>query len=185
MKTNTQKGSVIPTVIAIVVLVIVGGVFIVSKKAGYITDNTPSDILQPLEIPMLTDKQISDTALSGLNIGKNGQPNTDSDFSVNKIVRGDLNEDRLDDAIVIVKHCGASCGTMLEVIVNNNGLPSRVVTNASGRAPNSTSEKSDIVNVLIHSDGKITVINQGLSGGQSTDWFRLQNNQLVYLKPIK
>ena len=38
-----------------------------------------------------------------------------------KIAKGDINKDGEEDAVEVVAHCGASCGTVLTLIINDDG----------------------------------------------------------------
>ena len=44
---NYKKGFVIPLAIVIIAILVLGGGYYFAKKSGFITDNRPSDILQP------------------------------------------------------------------------------------------------------------------------------------------
>ena len=45
---KNQKGFIVPLLLVIIAVLVIGGGYYFAKKAGYVPDNTPSDIIQPL-----------------------------------------------------------------------------------------------------------------------------------------
>lgn len=194
---STQKGFVIPVIIVLVILVVAGAYILgkgqlnkqsTTQNQGVTTSNQDVNGVQPVNtvsnsiissVRTLSDKQISDVALTGMDVGKNGVKDPNIDVSIQKIIRGDLNGDGSEDAVVILRHCGASCGNGIRVIINNDGIAKSITNFITGLPMGTTLAKPVVVDVVIN-NGVIKVVNTDISMTKSyTAYFKFGGGTLI------
>ena len=129
----------------------------------------------------LSDKQITDAALVGMNAGKNGKVDPSINVTVRTFARGDLTGDGISDAVVVLENCGASCGTGIVIVTNKDGVAERVTPETSGLRTNSALPSKTGVKDVSISNGILKVVNENVfnPSQQETAYFKLSGNALV------
>ncbi len=84
----------------------------------------------------------------------------DADATI--LAKGDLNSDKLDDAIVVVTFCGASCSLTLNVVLNIDNKSTKILDNVTFDGYKSSSATKSDLSVVKIENGIITLIGKGL-----------------------
>ena len=88
----------------------------------------------------------------------------DADATI--LAKGDLNNDKLDDAIVAVAFCGASCSLTLNVVLNIDNRSTDILDNVFFDGYKSSSATKSDLSVVKIEDGIITLTGKGLDCGE-------------------
>lgn len=137
----------IKILIAVLILIILGGSFYIYKikKDKTAEPFIPITSPNPTQSKSLTDEQFTKTS---------------EDPEAKVLARGDINKDGFEDAIVAETFCGASCSVNLAVILNQDNKTTKSVENnyfegyTAGTAMQSDIEKITIENGIISITGK-------------------------------
>ncbi len=101
------------------------------------------------------------------------------EFNGQTIVRGDINNDGLEDAVVITRICGAGCFgySSILIAINNNGSVKVVSPQISNKSPHNLEGKTDIKSISIVG-GKVNIIYTNGTGDEAK-MYQLQSSTLV------
>lgn len=164
MKKLDKSGFATLFIVAIVLIAAVGGVLVMvlnNKNTNDKIVDTPVAIKKkdaakkPQDVMAVTDKDFV-------------MATTDAQAKV--LARGDINNDSLDDAVVRVVACGASCSVLLEVVFAHKDSKPTMLKSSDNYAQfgpaykGDTAVKSSITSVSIDK-GIISLTGQGLDCG--------------------
>jgi hypothetical protein len=141
----------IKILIAVLILIILGGSFYIYKiKQGNNAEPFVPIVSNSTENKTLTDEQF-------IKISE--------DPEAKVLARGDINKDGFEDAIVAETFCGASCSVNLAVVLNQDNKKTKLVEEGRFEGYTAgTALQSDVQEITIV-DGTISITGRGLDCG--------------------
>lgn len=139
---NNQSGSIFLLAIVLVVVLLAGGAYLYTRPeegnqiactmdakqcpdGSYVGRVGPKCEFAECPSTLSTNltTRVSDDQMISLAMSRWPPQDFRDSARVKQIYRGDLNSDSFADAIVSVFGCGASCGEVVSVIIDEGGLP--------------------------------------------------------------
>ena len=214
---NTQKGVIVPLLIVIIAVLLIGGgayVFTKNKKVEIKEDvssnsttvqqednqdvddntsiNTNTLVTETVNIKIL-DSVILDTySQQGVNYkledGIYKGQGSGFTSSLDKIVKGDLNGDGYEDALILHYECGGSCGFGFDVVLNQKNGKAKLISGIETPGIIMAGAAADVVKTIsIDVNGMITINldkrnlsdPNGATSNNVTYKYKFSNNSLV------
>jgi hypothetical protein len=162
---NLNRGFVNSLLLIILIIVVVSGVYLYSKKETYVnpvTDNTA----------VVSASTSTNSNVNHIGLADEAFIKATSNPDAKVIAKGDINKDGYEDAILQEINCGASCSISLDVVLNINNT-SAVLAVSDAFEPayySSSAAKSELIKILIE-NGVISLTGYGLDcgGDRTTD----------------